>query len=94
MVWARKDLQRRRSELDHHRVTFIELFFDLVFVFAIIQVLHSLLKHLTPLGALEAGLLMSSPLALTAGVSTVLVIVAVSEAWRFRRAGREKISAP
>ena len=42
----------------HHRVTFVELFFDLVFVFAITQLSHGLLKHLTPLGALQTGLLM------------------------------------
>ena len=57
MVWARKDLQRKRSGHDHHRVTFVELFFDLVFVFAITQLSHTLLKHLTPLGVVEAGLL-------------------------------------
>ncbi|MEQ3552925.1 low temperature requirement protein A [Pseudonocardia nematodicida] len=35
----------------------IELFFDLVYVFAIIQVSHTLLYHLTPLGALETTVL-------------------------------------
>ncbi|TCK25777.1 low temperature requirement protein A [Pseudonocardia endophytica] len=35
----------------------IELFFDLVYVFAIVQVSHTLLAHLTPLGALETALL-------------------------------------
>lgn len=57
MFGATKDLRRIRQEHEHHRVTFIELFFDLVFVFAITQLSHSLLKHLTPMGALEAGLL-------------------------------------
>ena len=33
---------------DHHRVTYVELFFDLVFVFAITQLSHRLLEHLTP----------------------------------------------
>ncbi|MPZ39600.1 MAG: hypothetical protein GEU95_16390 [Rhizobiales bacterium] len=42
----------------HHRVTFVELFFDLVFVFAVTQLSHGLLKHLTPLGAVQTGLLM------------------------------------
>ncbi|MCB2061176.1 MAG: low temperature requirement protein A [Novosphingobium sp.] len=35
------------------RVSFVELFFDLVYVFAITQLSHSLLEHLTMLGALE-----------------------------------------
>lgn len=39
------------------RVGFAELFFDLVFVFAITQVSHHLLYHFTLLGALEAGLM-------------------------------------
>jgi low temperature requirement protein LtrA len=39
------------------RVTFLELFFDLVFVFSISQLSHALAAHYTPLGALEAGLM-------------------------------------
>ncbi len=39
------------------RVAFVELFYDLVFVFAITQLSHVLLHHYTLLGALEAGLL-------------------------------------
>jgi low temperature requirement protein LtrA len=39
------------------RVGFAELFFDLVFVFAITQVSHHLLYHFTLRGALEAGLM-------------------------------------
>lgn len=35
----------------HSRVTFVELFFDLVFVFAVTQISHTLLHHFTPLGA-------------------------------------------
>ncbi|BBG03668.1 membrane protein [Pseudonocardia saturnea] len=38
----------------------IELFFDLVYVFAIIQVSHTLLYHLTPRGALETALLFAA----------------------------------
>ena len=41
-----------------HRVTFVELFFDLVFVFAVTQLSHGLLEHLTPLGALQAVILL------------------------------------
>jgi low temperature requirement protein LtrA len=36
----------------------LELFFDLVFVFAVTQISHLLLKHLNWLGALEAALLL------------------------------------
>ena len=39
-------------------VTNIELFFDLVYVFAITQLSHYLLAHATALGALQAGLLL------------------------------------
>jgi len=42
----------------HSRVTFVELFFDLVFVFAVTQLSHGLLEHLTPLGALQTAVLM------------------------------------
>ncbi|QWW69754.1 low temperature requirement protein A [Rhizobium sp. WYJ-E13] len=40
------------------RVTFLELFFDLVFVFSISQLSHALFAHYTPLGAVEAALMM------------------------------------
>ena len=42
----------------HNRVTYVELFFDLVFVFAITQISHSLLAHFTPLGVLQVTMLM------------------------------------
>jgi low temperature requirement protein LtrA len=41
----------------HSRVTYAELFFDLVFVFAVTQISHALLAHFTPLGALQVTLL-------------------------------------
>ena len=41
----------------HARVTFVELFFDLVFVFAITQLSHSLLHHYTPIGLAETAFL-------------------------------------
>ncbi len=50
-------LRERRAE-SHGRVTFVELFFDLVFVFAVTQLSHSLLEHLSPAGALETTLLL------------------------------------
>jgi low temperature requirement protein LtrA len=58
MALIRSDNLRVRHGHDHHRVTYVELFFDLVFVFAITQLSHGLLHHLTPLGALETALLM------------------------------------
>lgn len=42
----------------HHRVGFAELFFDLVFVFAITQLSHGLLAHLSPLGVAETAVMM------------------------------------
>jgi low temperature requirement protein LtrA len=53
----RRDLLRRRHGGQHHRVEFVELFFDLVFVFAVTQVSHALMAHFTWRGALEAALL-------------------------------------
>jgi low temperature requirement protein LtrA len=41
----------------HSRVTNAELFFDLVFVFAVTQISHTLLGRFTPLGALQVTLL-------------------------------------
>ncbi len=41
----------------HSRVTYAELFFDLVFVFAVTQVSHTLLGRLTPLGLAQTTLL-------------------------------------
>lgn len=41
----------------HSRVTYAELFFDLVFVFAVTQISHTLLAHFTLLGALQVTLL-------------------------------------
>jgi low temperature requirement protein LtrA len=55
---ARTSLLRARDGHDYARVTYVELFFDLVFVFAVTQLSHGLLAHLTPLGALQTGLLM------------------------------------
>jgi low temperature requirement protein LtrA len=39
------------------RVGFIELFFDLVFVFAVTQLSHHLIAHLSPFGVLEGAIL-------------------------------------
>jgi low temperature requirement protein LtrA len=48
---------RARGGHEHAPVTAVELFFDLVFVFAVTQVSHSLLEHLSLAGALEALML-------------------------------------
>ncbi|MDF2996508.1 MAG: hypothetical protein K0R27_2145 [Xanthobacteraceae bacterium] len=52
-----RNLLRKRHEGGHARVTYVELFFDLVFVFAITQLSHTLLAHLDPAGALHTLLL-------------------------------------
>src|SRR5271154_7390142 len=47
-----------RDRSGSHRVTNIELFFDLVYVYAVTQLSHYLLGHSTVPGALQAGLLL------------------------------------
>src|SRR5688500_15807326 len=54
---ARVSHLRVRRGHEHSRVTNVELFFDLVFVFAITQLSHGLLAHLTVLGALQITVL-------------------------------------
>ena len=50
-------LFRVNAPNQHSRVTYAELFFDLVFVFAVTQISHTLLAHFTPLGVLQTTLL-------------------------------------
>src|SRR5688572_18793908 len=38
---------RVRTGHEHSRVTFVELFFDLIFVFAVTRLSHSLMEHFT-----------------------------------------------
>jgi low temperature requirement protein LtrA len=52
-----RNLLRVKGSPGGSKVTFLELFFDLVFVFSISQLSHALAAHYTPLGALEAGLM-------------------------------------
>jgi low temperature requirement protein LtrA len=59
MTVARQIL-RSRSDSASGRVTYVELFFDLVFVFAVTQLSHRLLGHLDGLGALQAALLLTA----------------------------------
>jgi low temperature requirement protein LtrA len=54
---ARGTLFRPIVPNQHSRVTYAELFFDLVFVFAVTQISHTLLGDFTPLGALHVTLL-------------------------------------
>ena len=54
---APRSFLRQKSPHGHHRVTYVELFFDLVFVFAITQISHTLLAHFTPLGILQVLIL-------------------------------------
>lgn len=53
-----RHLLRRREGHDAGRVSYVELFFDLVFVFAVTQLSHSLLHHFDPAGALHTLLLL------------------------------------
>lgn len=57
MFAARQNHLRHRGG-GHARVTNVELFFDLVFVFAVTQLSHGLLEHLTPIGAVQIAVLM------------------------------------
>jgi low temperature requirement protein LtrA len=54
---SRGALFRALEPNQHSRVTNAELLFDLVFVFAVTQVSHFLLSHLTAMGAVETALL-------------------------------------
>lgn len=54
---ARQHPLMRRRDGHHARVTFEELFFDLVYVFAVTQLSHQLLHHLTPLGLVQTVIL-------------------------------------
>lgn len=50
----------RNRDGAHASVGFVELFFDLVFVFAVTQLSHTLLEHLTWLGVLQAAMLLGA----------------------------------
>ncbi len=62
MAWdtERGALFRAIVPHQHSRVTYAELLFDLVFVFAVTQVSHALLANFTPLGAVQTTLLLLS----------------------------------
>ena len=52
-----RGLLRRRHEHQHHRVEYVELFFDLVFAFAVTQISHSLIEHFSLIGAVQTIIL-------------------------------------
>ncbi len=54
-----RDLMRRRGAAGSGRVTDIELFFDLVYVFAVTQLSHALLNHPTWAGAARTAVLLA-----------------------------------
>ncbi len=53
----RGGLFRPRVAKQHSRVTYAELFFDLVFAFAVTQISHTLLERFTALGSLQTTML-------------------------------------
>lgn len=53
-----RSLLRGRGNHDSGKVGMVELFFDLVFVFAVTQLSHSLLAHLSIAGAVQVALMM------------------------------------
>ncbi len=58
MVTHDRGLLRRPSAPHHHKVTAVELFFDLVFIFAITQLSHYLTGHFSFVGTAQALLLL------------------------------------
>lgn len=55
---ADRQLLRPKEGHDSSKVAFVELFFDLVFVFAVTQLSHSLIGHFSASGAAQAGMLL------------------------------------
>jgi low temperature requirement protein LtrA len=53
----KRNLLRSRDGSHEERVGFVELFFDLVFVFAVTQISHTLIVHPDPMGFLQAAVL-------------------------------------
>jgi len=57
MTNQRASLFRDRGTQEGDRVESVELFFDLVFVFAVTRLSHALLEDLTPMGVVRIGML-------------------------------------
>ena len=53
--YAAPHMLRSRDGHEHSKATFVELFFDLVFVFAVTQLSHTLLEHFTLAGVAAHG---------------------------------------
>lgn len=64
---ADRGLLRTKKGHEADKVSFVELFFDLVFVFAVTQLSHALIGHFSPLG----------------GVQTLMLLLAVWWVWIF-----------
>ncbi len=58
VFFSQTNLLRLRGSREDGRVTFVELFFDLVFVFAVTQLSHGLLRELTLVGLLHTTMLL------------------------------------
>lgn len=58
MADTKTPLLRERNAAEHARVTYAELFFDLVFVFAVTQLSHAVLRHPDGPGLIHATLLL------------------------------------
>ncbi len=56
----RRNLLRDRSTHQEERVGPVELFFDLVFVFAVTQLSHAIIAHPDLQGFLQAGILFAA----------------------------------
>ena len=57
ILGGRENWLRAKGSKNESKVSFVELFFDLVFVFSISQLAHTLAEHFTVLGGLEAIML-------------------------------------
>lgn len=57
ILGGRESWLRAKGSKNESKVSFVELFFDLVFVFSISQLAHTLAEHFTVLGGLEAIML-------------------------------------
>ncbi|MFK0163174.1 low temperature requirement protein A [Rhizobium sp. NPDC090279] len=57
ILGGRENWLRAKGGKNESKVSFVELFFDLVFVFSISQLAHTLAEHFTVLGVLEAIML-------------------------------------
>jgi len=58
MTHRKNPLLRERRAAEHARVTYVELFFDLVFVFAVTQLSHAVLRHPDGPGLIHAAVLL------------------------------------